>query len=112
MKLMHIFFDSDLRGRQPSLIEQAKKNKSFSMKSFGKGDLLAFVNRKQNKFMVLAGLNEADSFGVLAYYRSPHDRKIDIEVLKFIPEAFDGTEIDMSQMLKKTITERFEKKTL
>lgn len=109
MKLMHIFFDSDLRGRQPSLLLQAKKNSSFSMDNFGKGDFLAFLNRRQTRIAIIAGLNESEGYGVLAYYRTPNDRKLDIQALKYIPEAFDGREFKMDAALKKSLLERLSK---
>jgi len=109
-RLLHIFFDVDMRGRQNAMIAHAKKHKKFSMDSFKQGDMLVFLNTKRNKIYVLAGLDEEDSYGVLAYYKSPHDRMIDPEAIQFIPEAFSGGSINMNSALRRTLIERFQAK--
>lgn len=110
MKLLHVFFDVDMRGRQSALIEHAKSTRKFSMDKFGQGDMMVFLNTARNKIYVLAGLDEEDSYGVLAYYKSPHDRRIDPEAIQFIPEAFSGGNINMNSALKKTLAQKLSKK--
>lgn len=59
--------------------------------------------------MVLAGLDEDDSYGVLGYYRSPHG-KIDEMALQYIPDAFAGGDMRYETALRKSLVERLTKK--
>lgn len=109
-KLLYIFWDADLRGRQPSLIAQVKKSKKFKWRDLKQGDMIAFVNHKMNRFAILAGIDEADGFGIYSYYRSPQDKRMDPHAIGYVPQAFNGKELNMHQALKLSIENRLMKK--
>lgn len=109
MKLIHVFFDTDMRCRHDGLLARAKKERGFNRSDLGPGDMLAFINTKRDRIMVLAGLDEDDTYGVLGYYRSPHGR-IDELAIQYIPDAFAGGQINYNQALRKALTQRLAKK--
>lgn len=109
MKLLHVFFDTDMRARHEGLLARAARERKFKRSDLAPGDLLAFINRKRDRIMVIAGLDEDDTYGVLGYYRSPHGR-IDEMAIQFIPDAFAGGQIDYNQALHKALHERLGKK--
>lgn len=109
--LMRIFWDTDMRGRHEALKQKAK-DAGVNFEKLKPGDLLAFVNAARDRVMVLAPVSgEADSFGVLAYYRSPHGR-IDEFALQYIPEAFGGGKLNMAKATEKAVLQRLAKKKL
>lgn len=108
-RLMHVFWDVDMRGRHEALAEHAKKERKFNIEKLNPGDMMAFINRARDRIIVLAGVDEKDSYGVLGYYRSPHGR-IDPHAIQYIPSAFSGGRLDMNEALRKSLTERLAKK--
>lgn len=107
-KLLHVFFDTDFRCRHAGLAARAKKESKFDIDDLGPGDMLVFINAARDRVMVLAGLDEDDSHGVLGYYRSPHGR-IDLEAIQYIPDAFAGGNLRFESALKKSLIERLSK---
>jgi len=109
MNLIHIFWDTDMRSRHEGLAERARKERKFKVEDLEPGDMLVFVNRARTKVMALAGVAEADSFGVLGYYRSPHGRIDELAVGK-LAGAFSGGKIDMDKATKEALLERLQRK--
>ncbi len=104
MRLMHIFWDVPMNGRQPALMKVAKKAADVTLDDLKTGDMLCFINRKLTRLATLTKVNEADSFGVLGYYRSPHDRRINPRAIRYIPESFGSKgEIDMDRATRKAL---------
>ncbi len=46
MRLMHIFWDVPMNGRQPALMKVAKKAADVTLDDLKTGDMLCFINRK------------------------------------------------------------------
>jgi hypothetical protein len=104
MRLVYVFFDQDMRCTHEGLNRRMKKELGDNFK-LQPGMISAFINRKKDRVMVLAGLKEADTFGVMGYYRSPHGR-VDSGAIKFIPDAFDGGSFNMDRAIQKVIIEK------
>lgn len=109
MRLLHVFHDVDLRGRHEALAAHALKERKVDIGKLSPGSMIAFINVAKDRIIVIAGIDEEDSYGVLAYYRSPHGR-IDPMAIQFIPAAFNGGKLDMNKATKKALLARLAKK--
>lgn len=107
-RLLHVIPDTDMRARHEGLREFAKK-RGVRWKSLRPGDIVAFLNTKRDRVMVLGVLDEEDSFGLMGYYRSPHGR-VAPEAIQYIPEVFGGGRFDMNAATRKALTEILERK--
>lgn len=108
-RLLHIFWDVSMALQHDGLTELLKKNKAPLPHQLNPGEMLLFVNKRKDKFKVIAGTSETESNGVLAYYKT-RGRPIDVQALKYIPEAFNGQRIEYNSALKRTLEERLNKK--
>lgn len=104
-RLLHIFWDVSMALQHDGLTELLKKNKAPLPHQLNPGEMLLFVNKRKDKFKVIAGTSETESNGVLAYYKT-RGRPIDVQALKYIPEAFSGQTIKYNSALKRTLEER------
>lgn len=109
-RIIHVFFDTDMRCGHIGLAEKAKKEGNIEVNDLETGHLLCFINAKQDRIMILTGTDEEKSYGVLAYYRSPRGR-IDLDSIRFIPEAFNAGGINYDRALKKSLIERLGKRS-
>lgn len=107
-RLLHIIADTDMRARHEGLSVWAKKN-GVKWKNLKPGDIVAFLNTKRDRVMVLGVMDEADSFGLLGYYRSPHGRVMP-EAIQYIPKVFGGGRFDMNEATREALVELLEKK--
>lgn len=107
-RLLHVFWDVDMRARHEGLTMLAKKE-GLDVKKLKPGEMCCFLNRKQDRLMVLAGVNEEDTYGVLGYYRSPHGR-LDQMAIQYIPEAFGSEGLDMKAAIRKALEARIKPK--
>lgn len=87
--LVRIFFDVDFRCGHEGLKKMMMK-KGLNTADLEEDDMVVFVNSAKNKLKALKMLPEANSFGVLGYYRSPRGR-IDLRAIMYIPQAFGAT---------------------
>ena len=104
-RIIHVFYDQDMRARHPGLAKRAKEERDFDVSKLRPGDVLCFINVKRDRLIALAGLEEENSFGVMGYYRSPHGR-IDETAIQFIPKAFAGGNFRMNAAIKKALHKR------
>jgi hypothetical protein len=73
----------------------------ISKKKLVKGDIIAFLNNKQDKVKVLGILVDGDvKYSALGYYRSPHGKLLP-ESIQYIPEVFGGGTFDMQAAIKR-----------
>lgn len=100
-RLLYVIPEADFRCRHYGLWELAKK-KGVDPTKLNKGDIIAFLNNSKDMIAVIAVTGEADSVGVLAYYRSPHGR-IEPHAIQFIPEVFGGGVLDMRKATAKAL---------
>lgn len=87
-----------MRCRQEGLWEQAKKG-GVRINEIRPGDIVAFLNTKRDRLMVMTLLPEKDSVGFLGYYRSPHGR-VPPEALEFIPRALGAEGFNMTKAIR------------
>jgi hypothetical protein len=107
MKLMHIFWDADMRCRHAGLAARAKKDAGINIQKLNPEQLLVFVNTRMNMLAVLGGVNEKESNGVLAVYKSPGGRKLYAGALKYIPASFGSNgEINMNEATRKALLDK------
>ncbi len=107
-RLLHVIEDTDMRCRQEGLLEQARK-KGVKVADLKPGDIVAFLNTRKDKLMVMTMLPEKDSAGYLGYYRSPHGR-VPPEALEFIPRALGGDGFQMNKAIRSGLLKLLAKK--
>jgi hypothetical protein len=94
-------------GRHDFLARVARKEAGIMVEKLRPGDLLCFVNRKMDKLALLSFIPEAESHGVLGYYKSPGGRKINERALRYIPQSYGANgSIDMDAATRKAILEQ------
>lgn len=91
MRLTRIFFDTDLRCSFEGLRKTAK-----SARTELKGNTVMFMNRAMTAFKVVTD----DKY--IVYFNNRH-RRIPIDALKYLPQAFGGTELEMKQAIEKSL---------
>lgn len=79
------------------------KNK---IKDLNHDELVLFLNRARDKLKVLSG-----SGIVLAYVKMPQGRRLPVDALQYIPQAFaeKGT-LDIEAAISASVTKRFERR--
>lgn len=107
-KIIHVFFDVDMRAGQSGLADIAKKGGKV-LKSLKAGEFLCFLNRAETLVKVLAPTGEEDSHGILSSYRSPHGR-VDLNAIDYIPAAFGAEGFNMNRALRMALEDKLQKK--
>jgi hypothetical protein len=107
-RIMHVFWDTDMRAGHHGLAEVAKKE-GHALQKVSPGDYLCFINREQTMLKVLAMIEEKDTHGVLASYRSPHGR-ITLDAVQYIPQAFGASGFDMNKAIRRALEEKLKKR--
>ena len=107
MRLLHIFWDTNMNCRQDGLKKVAKKEGGITLDDLKMGDMLCFINRAKNRIATLTKIPEGESYGVMGYYRSPGERKIALCTLKYIPDSFNSMgELDMDKVTRSALLEQ------
>jgi hypothetical protein len=101
-RLVHVFWETNMSCGHDGLARIAAK-KRLHIKDLAPGELVCFINRKQDRIKVLAGTAEEDGHGVMGYYRSPRGR-IEVAAIQYIADSFLGGAIDYDSALRKTLT--------
>jgi len=107
-KLLRVIYETDMRGRHEYLAAQAEKL-GIHVTKLKPGNLVAFVNTARDRLMVLGGVDEENSYGVLGYYRSPKGR-IDEHALQYIVHAFSGGKLEMRKAIRMSLESRLSKR--
>lgn len=101
-RLIRFVPDADLRQGYDGL------NKQVPLLNLGKGEFVAFVNRKKDKVKLCTGSD------MVAYLRLPNGAKVDPRVIQYLPEFFNGSTIEydkaIEKMLRKSFPKFFDKK--
>lgn len=95
MQIAQIFFDTHMGKNFVGLNEIARKAKVNT-----KENLIVFMNTKKTKFKLLID----DKYLV---YHDNKDQMIDLNYLRHLPRAFEGTKFDFSKSVEAAITEKF-----
>jgi len=94
------FANSDMRCGHTGLAAIAKK-RGINLDNLGVGDLVVFVNSKQDKVKV------ATAGYTLSYLRMPSGQRINPGVISLIPKFFNGGQINYSGALRQVIMKEF-----
>lgn len=70
------------------------------------GTLVMFINRDKNKLKIIGHQGI-----VLGYLRMPHERKIMMEAIQYLPQTFGATGWNYDEALKKALESRLVQKT-
>lgn len=109
--IIQIFWNVDLRCNHTGLSKVAQDFGDVDVTDLLPGEMCIFVNAAKNKMKLLVGCTEKDSQGIMAYYKTPHNRRIDVQALEYIPESFSAKRgVAYSEALKKSLEERLNKK--
>lgn len=103
-KLVNAFLDVDMRCQHDGLAKIAKKHR-VDVWSLSPGEHVVFINRAMDRIKMFS------PNGVLSYLRLKSDQRIDLDTLKYIPEAYDGSKdlrVTYSQALRKSLSKRVE----
>lgn len=92
-RIIRYFPESDLRCGHLGLSVVARKHK-IDTSELSPGEFLVFSNKTKNKMKIYAPGN------VIAYLKSPDNRRLDLRVITLIPRFFNGTDFNYSGALK------------
>ena len=100
MRVTRVFLDSDLRKSFDGLRDLADKaNTNLTAPDSS----VLFINTARTKFKLL----RANQY--LVYYNNG-DKRIPLEAIEHLPQAFGGTDAEMSQAIRKSIESKFSKR--
>jgi len=96
-KLVRYVADADLRRGYDGL------NKQVPLAELKQGEFVAFVNRKLDKVKLCTGKD------MIAYLRLPQGQRIDPRVIQYLPEFFNGSNIEYGKAVEKSLRKSFPK---
>lgn len=101
-KIIHIFFDIDMRNQHDGLKILAHK-KNVDVEALNNNQHVIFINKSLNRLKMYS------SKGVLSYIKSKNI--FDLDAIKYIPEAFanDDVELIYTKALKKTLEKKLKR---
>jgi len=102
-RIVRVIFDADLRCSHDGLRETAKKLKVL-VDDLHTGEYVVFINSKKNMLKLFAANN------TIAHFKTPDQRKMNLNVIAQIPKFFNGRELKYDDALKKVIEEQFSKR--
>lgn len=82
-QILRVFSGADLRCGHDGLTILAKKQ-GYNPKELSPGEFLVFLNTRRSSFKLFAA-NE-----VIAYYRSPDNKRMELGALQYIPRVFQS----------------------
>lgn len=94
-KLVRYVPDADLRVGYDGL------QKIVKLQNLGKGEFVAFVNRRRDKIKLATGND------TLAYHRLPQGQRVDPKVIAILPEYFDGATLNYDAAVEKSLRKSF-----
>jgi hypothetical protein len=97
-RLLYVIPEINMSCQHRGLIEQMKERK-IDFKKLKPGDVVAFLNRREDLLRVLCVLPEKNTYGFLGSYRSPHGR-VPLEAIQYITQSMGGTGFDMTQAIR------------
>lgn len=95
-KLVRYIADADLRQGYDGL------SKKVPLATLGKGEFVAFVNRKRDKVKLCTG-------GDMVAYLRLRSGQLDPRVIQYLPEYFDGTKIQYEKAVERVLRKQFPK---
>lgn len=98
-KVIRFFPETDLRSMHLGLRKVAMKH-GIDVWALNPGEFVVFANTKQTGLKIFAPGN------VIAYVKSPDDKKIDLRVIALIPRYFNGSKFHYEGALREMITKK------
>lgn len=100
-KILHVFFDVDMRSQHHGLQMHAAKRK-VHLENLMPKQHVVFINKAMDRVKMYS------SSGVLSYLRVPQG--LELEAINYIPEAFvgDGVDVAYAKALRKVLVKRLE----
>lgn len=95
-RLIRYIADADLRQGYDGL------SKKVPLAALGKGEFVAFVNRKRDKVKLCTGGD------MVAYLRLKSGR-LDPRTIQYLPEYFNGTTIEYDKAIERVMRKQFPK---
>jgi hypothetical protein len=99
MRVTRVFLDVDMRQSFPGLARVMAKASAGTPV-----DSVLFINRRMTAFKVMTD-------GLFITYYNNGNRRIPLDAIKFLPQSFGGTEIEMNQAIEKSLRSKLVKET-
>lgn len=84
----------------------------FNPKKMKNGDYMFFINGKKDKIAALVGSPQGTDSegGVMCYYRLGAGRTVDMTTIRYIPQFFDGKNLNYDKALNKAVEDALQAK--
>jgi hypothetical protein len=103
-RVLRVVFNTDLRNSHDGLSILAKDFK-IDTAQLRPGEYIVFVNRSKTALKLYAAGQ------VVAHFRMPTHRKMDMRVISLIPRFFNGRELKYDDALRELITKQWGQRT-
>lgn len=103
--IIQCFLNTSMINGHDGLTAIAKKA-GIKVSSITPGSYVVFVNAAQDRIKVFAANN------VVAYVRLGRGRKVDLRVIREIPQVFSGASINYDEALEKVVTKALNRPTI
>lgn len=101
-RIVRIIFNTDLRNSHDGLTTLAH-DFDIDTATLKPGEYVVFINAKKNALKFFAAGQ------VVAHFRMPSHRKMDMRIIGMIPRFFNGRELKYDDALKELITTEFKR---
>lgn len=99
-RIIRVFTNADLRCGHDGLASLARKH-AHDPRTLLPGEFFIFLNTQKTKFKLMA------AHDVIAYYRSPGNRRIELAALQYIPKVFESRgSLKMNDALKELFNKK------
>lgn len=102
LRVVRFFPESDLRAGHVGLRKLAMKA-NLDPHTLKPGEFLVFANRALTRLKIFAPGN------VIAYLASPDEKRLDLDVIRYIPRYFHGGQITYDDLLLKNLSVKMKK---
>lgn len=103
-RVLRVVFNTDLRNSHDGLSQLAKDFKIDTAR-LKPGEYIVFINTAKTALKLYAAGQ------VIAYFRMPTHRKMDMRVISLIPRFFNGRELKYDDALRELITKQWGQRT-
>jgi hypothetical protein len=100
-KLMHIFFEVDMRGAHWALKDYAKRRR-VSVDDLRDGECVIFINKAWNRLKMFCG-----GGGEALFHLNTYPRRIEPDTIRRLPHYLNAGELDYTAALRASIREKF-----
>lgn len=108
-RLCYVIPETNMQRQHNGLIQHLA-DLGIKFQDLKKGDVVAFLNRKETMLRVLAVLPEKNSLGFVGTYKSPHGR-VPLEAIQYITHAMGGDGFHMNKAIRMGLEKLLGKRT-